>query len=295
VNRSGLTEATPESIRSRLLSLAYGPERYVAPGRNSLPREELESLASAEFLFGCRVDEICGRQCRADAERGIHYQAAFPEDTETVDFSPDSLPMDLKREIAAWSYYYEIMGNDQEATRRIFREFFSSSFKFQLFTIWRLKKRIPRREVIAVPRDPVFEPLTEIVMSQFSRPMGPSGEVWFVTRQKAWDLLSSLYRGLGYVINDKQTGETRLKPMNNHGGRHLRRIELERRFGLRKVELEFFHGWASDDTKSMAQRYGATPPWQYYAPKLVFPGFKAEMEAAARCPPDRLQNPTLPF
>ena len=282
MNRGDLTEATPERIRTRLLSLAYGPEKYVVPGRSSLPREELHSLGSAEFLLGCRVEEICGKQNKSDTDRGVQYHAMFPEDTETVEFSPDSLPMDLKREIAGWSAYYEIMGDNPEVTHRIFQEFFSGSFKFQLFNIWRLKKRVPRQEVIAVPRDPAFEPLTEIVLGQFSRPMGPSGEVWYVTRQRAWELLSSLYRGLGYVVNDKQTGEARLKPMNNHGGRHLRRIELERRFGLRKVELDFYHGWVSDETKSMAQRYGATPPWQCYAPKLVFPEFRTKMEAVAK-------------
>lgn len=125
-----------------------------------------------------------------------------------------------------------------------------------------LKKKKPVIRDIGLPLDRKHEPFSKDVLDAWEE---ENDNPCKVNRQEAWYVNRSVFYGLGYRVEGRNT----LKPGGNHFLRHMRAIEL-RELQLTPEERVSFFKWSSRGVgiNPMIMTY-SQPDWFEYFPKLL--------------------------
>lgn len=204
------------------------------------PDEAKYSLMSA-YLFCARVSEIVGRICPSDSAK-------------TTARGPTGNSYEI--------HEYDLGPIQTEAA---------------VFTLHTAKRRGKERR-IALPLDPKYEPLTQLLVDYFDKFGGD--KVFDFTPQKATSYARNVFDGLTYPIESykiykngivEKVVDEHVKPFRTHALRHLRTTELIEVFGFNGFDLSIYGGWTLRSmvgVGSAMSRY-AHLQWRKYFPKLL--------------------------
>lgn len=291
-----LIQPSPTDIRKRIDAI---------PNKDS----QLQDLFRLEH-FGPRVGELCFPKpsdfygvLNPDAEtlpktghksrEWLVYPIKGTEplrasDLTYVTMQPNRLPMEVRRELAGWAYYYNLTLGQAE-TERIMREFFTSEYPGLCIRLRTEKRKTPegghiQRDVV-IPEDPRFEPwaphIERRILSGDSqapdkaaivngaethfRKLFPAHDYVFpVLRSRAYFYARRLFGGLGYEVKGV------MKPLSNHGNRHWAEDTLKREYGFSDFNCESMLGHTHSKRSAMHDIYGSTiKEWELYFPKFI--------------------------
>jgi hypothetical protein len=135
-----------------------------------------------------------------------------------------------------------------------------------IFELKTLKRKDHVVRSVALPMNPRFEPWTRDIVEAWSE-----GNPWTLNRDEAWAGNREVFAGLRYQAN--HGGSIALKPVSNHGLRHIRTKELIQLYGFSPVEVQRFLGWTAGSLRSQ----GVNPMmdvyfslvWRDYFPRLL--------------------------
>jgi len=239
--------ATPEAVRRRI---AEAPEREtITLGDWKVRNFPTRAALATALLTGCRAKEIVSIVAPDEQREGIIYGVHGCKKVEDI--------------------VEEYEGNE-----------------YLIINVTVLKKRLmlASSRVVAVPRNPEYEPLAPTVEDAFTQ--AGNAPVFHHTRQTLSIAARQTFSGLSYYIHPylhfppKTEGEEKKpghevrghpRPMAIHALRHIREQELEGYYHLEDRQIQTFFKWSNTYMgvpETMGQ-YRAIRDWHMYAQKLL--------------------------
>lgn len=134
-----------------------------------------------------------------------------------------------------------------------------------VFEIKTLKRKDHVVRSIALPMSSKYEPWTKQIVDEWAS-FGNENP-WDISRQQAWGANRIVFDGLEYKVGSN------LKPLANHGLRHIRIKELIQYYNFTPLEVQRYVGW----TAGSLSGFGVNPlmdtyfslVWYDYFPKLL--------------------------
>lgn len=141
---------------------------------------------------------------------------------------------------------YAVTGKDVEEEKDLIK-----------FSIKTAKKKGELR-IIAIPRNPEYEPLMKEIMDKIEMRIGMNKKLFNITPRTLQAHVKHIFNELKYEIRryyDPRTGsivKSHFRTLTPHSLRHFRATELVTKYGFTAIDLSVFCGWKLSRTTGMS-------------------------------------------